>query len=332
MEQLHQQAYEALSQTLERAILHTGKALVIFDDEAELTKIITEGYRIALPDAKFLDIEGLNKEDISVEFEKLSPGDLVVLVQSSNFRLDDFRIRIFLFRMGLKTIEHTHLGRMPQDQWGTYIEALKYDPLFFHRLGQSVLGKLEEGKRTEVKCKDLSLVYDVPFEEPKLNIGDYRNTKNVGGTFPIGEIFTESTELSRVNGSALIFAFAGMDHVVRTYEPFEVIVKDGILSAGKDAPNEFLEIIALIKETESVYVREFGLGMNPAIRKGRLLDDITACERMTGLHLSLGGKHSIFKKPGFNKKHGRYHIDVFVDADQILVDGEVIFEGGEYVV
>jgi len=77
-------------------------------------------------------------------------------------------------------------------------------------------------------------------------------------------------------------------------------------------------------------VREMGLGMNPAIRPDRILGDVTAFERITGLHLSLGAKHSIYPKPHIKRREGRYHIDVFVQADQITLDGEVLFEKGVY--
>jgi hypothetical protein len=40
----------------------------------------------------------------------------VVLVQSTSFRMDAYRIRIELFKRGLKVIEHVHLSRMPGEQ------------------------------------------------------------------------------------------------------------------------------------------------------------------------------------------------------------------------
>ncbi|MEK9152086.1 MAG: hypothetical protein AAB692_01850, partial [Patescibacteria group bacterium] len=49
------------------------------------------------------------------------------------------------------------------------------------------------------------------------------------------------------------------------------------------------------------------------------------------LHLSLGEKHGIYKKPGFNPKKTRYHIDVFVDVERIEVDGEAIFAEGDFL-
>lgn len=64
----------------------------------------------------------------------------------------------------------------------------------------------------------------------------------------------------------------------------------------------------------------------------RYPQDITAFERILGLHLSLGEKHSVYKKPGITTHKTKFHVDVFPVVDRVLVDGEVIFENGKYVV
>lgn len=333
-EELISKAHTHVSEILKDALLHeTGETVVIYDESAPLTRILTEAYRRALPNARFLRFEDQTKETVLAEFATLKAGDLVVQIQSGNFRLDDFRIRIFLFREGIKAIEHGHLERFPEEEWGTYIEALHYDPNYYHPLGHGVRDKLRKAKSAEVKSHDTVLRYDSEFEDPKLNIGDYREMMNKGGTFPIGEVFTEAKDLTKVNGEARIFAFAGMDFLVKIYEPpFKVVIKDGILYPTEEAPQAFLDILALIQATEPVYVRELGLGMNPAITKEHILSDVTAFERINALHLSLGAKHSIYGKPGFKKDEGRYHIDVFIQADEITLDGEVLFKDWKYIV
>jgi len=167
------------------------------------------------------------------------------------------------------------------------------------------------------------------MEISKLNIGDYTGMKNVGGTFPIGEVFTEAKDLRLVNGQAMVYAFAGEDHMVRIYEPFPVEIKDGILSSP-NGPADFQKILALIQQDEEVLVREFGLGINPALDKHHLLNDITAFERQTGLHLSLGAKHGIYPKPGLKRKEGRYHVDIFVDVETITIDNNIIYQDGHF--
>ena len=56
----------------------------------------------------------------------MKPISLVILVQSTNFRITDFRIRLELFQYGIHCIEHNHLGYYPDEQVTTYIRALQY--------------------------------------------------------------------------------------------------------------------------------------------------------------------------------------------------------------
>ncbi|MEK7452012.1 MAG: hypothetical protein AAB664_01625, partial [Patescibacteria group bacterium] len=80
-----------------------------------------------------------------------------------------------------------------------------------------------------------------------------------------------------------------------------MIVYDGILTAP-DAPQDFKDILDRIREDEDVLVREFGLGLNRAMGKDKIVYDITAFERQYGMHLSLGAKHAIYAKPGLHRK------------------------------
>lgn len=327
-------ATKNLSDILAHALLVGGseRVLVIFDEEAALTRILLAGYRAALPSADFVDFATLTPEEVLSRINALTEGDAVIFVQSTNFRLNEFRLRIELFQRGLKTIEHMHLSRMSEDQFGTYIDALAYDPAFYHPLGHGLKKIIDAGSEFVVECVGgAKLTYATPMEDAKLNIGDYREMKNVGGTFPIGEVFTEARDLTAVSGDAMVFSYANAEHMVQLVTPFPVHIEQGILTAP-DAPEEFRAILDLIREDEEVIVREFGLGLNPALGKHGLVNDITAFERMRGLHLSLGAKHTIYAKPGLNRKNGRYHIDVFIDIERILVDSTPIFENGNYCV
>ncbi len=258
-------------------------------------------------------------------------GDLVVVLQSTNFRLNEFRLRIELFARGLKTIEHVHLKRIYEDEFERYIQSLAYDKQMYRPLGQALKTILEASNEVVVNCAGTKLVYPGGMEDVKLNVGDYSNMKNVGGTYPIGEVFTEAKELAKVHGEAMIFGYADQNHLVKIVEPFKVVIEEGklILSEG---PEEFQKILDLIREDEEVHVREFGLGLNPAMGKHAIVADITAYERQRGLHISLGAKHAIYAKPGLNRKHGRYHVDVFVDIETISVDGKNIYENGDFIV
>jgi aminopeptidase len=332
MEDRIERATTHLTNVLRDAIKLTPAetALVIFDEQCDLTKDLSEAYRRALPNGQFLNFDQTEPDQVIARVNDMKPGDLVVLVQSTNFRLNEFRFRIEVFQRGLKTIEHTHLKRLSEEQGSLYVEALAYDKEYYHSHGHALKKKLDQAEKVVVECAGTTLVYNSRMEDSKLNIGDYSAMKNVGGTFPIGEVFTEAVDLRNVNGEALVFGFAGDDHIVRIYEPFKVVITDGILSSP-EGPADFQKTLALIQEDEEVLVREFGLGLNPAMNKHNLVNDITAFERQKGLHFSLGGKHAMYAKPGLRRKDGRYHVDIFIDAERILINDEVIYKDGEYV-
>lgn len=309
-----------------------ARVLVVFDRQSGLASIVADGYREALPDAQFINFDEMEPAAILAEIDKLSPGDVVALVQTTSFRLNEFRLRLELFKRGLKTVEHVHLGRMPEGEWATWINALSFDPDTDGNRARALKAILDKAQRIDVFCDGLNLTWDTGMEPAKLNIGDYTGMENVGGTYPIGEVFTEAQDLTKVNGELKIYAFADADFLVRFYEPpFTAIVRDGLIEAGSDAPESFKAVMEKIKADERPLVREFGLGLNRAISRQKPVIDITAFERVNGLHLSLGEKHGVYKKPGFVPHHTKYHVDVFPAVDKINVDGQVIFDNGDFL-
>ncbi len=331
---LHEQAAKHFSDILTHAMaMKPGEGvLLIYDRQNPFTSTLVDGFIAAQPDAVQMDFDTVTPQQVKEAIYARKAGDLVVLIQSKNFRLNEFRMRIELFNLGLKTIELTHLDRLDPSQYETFVAALAYDPDYIRPIGHALKAKLDNCQRVIVRCAGTGLIYEGGMEASKLNIGDYSAMKNVGGTFPIGEVFTEPKDLTRVNGSCKVFAFAGMDLKIREFKPFTMHIKGGQVSAGDDAPAEFLAILEMIRQQEQVIVREFGLGLNRAMGKGRIVNDLTAFERMSGLHLSLGSKHAIYKKPGLNPKKMRYHVDVFVDIESIDIDGTPIFSQGKYLV
>jgi hypothetical protein len=246
------------------------------------------------------------------------------MIQSMAFRLDDFRIRIELFKRGLKVIEHVHLERATDErQIALYVDGMAYDPSYYRPLGRALKAKIDAAETVKVFCDGTVLTYEGGMEPTKLNVGDYAGMTNVGGTFPIGEVFSEPKDLARVNGEVKLFAFAGVDHLVQIHAPFVVRVEKGLV-VSHEGPPSFQEVLDQIGADEQAMVREFGIGLNPAFGKDRVLKDITAFERQKGLHLSLGEKHGVYRKPGFNPKKTHYHIDVFVDVERIELDGKAL--------
>jgi len=301
--------------------------VVIYDTDYDLTKILTEGYKIALENlsqkANFYDFNEMiiyGKDEIIKLFNNCKPYDLVVLIQSGSFRLDDFRIRLHLFSKKLKVVEHLHLHRNKPDVFDVYINSLKYDQEeqnWYQKKAQQLVNQLPAATKLEFTYSDSSLTTG-KLEIPKLNIGDYSNMENIGGTFPIGEVFTESKDFESMNGSIYIYGFADRSFNISFYDPFRIDIQKGlVVGYGPNTPDKFIEVLHFIKESERPLVREIGFGLNRAISKQRPLDDITAYERIVGIHLSLGEKHSVYKKTGIKTHKTKFHVDLFLCIDRV---------------
>lgn len=332
MPTMFEAAVQNIGDSVRGALKHTDdrQALIVFDQRTPFCSLLAEAARTVLPTAVTMNFDEVKPADILAAIDALKPGDLVILLQSRNFRLNEFRFRIELFQRQLKTMEISHLERISPEQQQTYVDALAYDADYYRPLGYALKEKVERANQFVVRCAGTELHYTTPMEPVKLNIGDYEGMKNIGGTFPIGEIFTEPKDLSAVNGEIMICALGDLNHIVYTPPPFKATIKDGILTAP-NAPEEFQKTLEMIRAQEPVLVREFGLGLNRAMTKHKIVSDITAFERMNGLHFSLGGKHGVYRKPGLHPKKTRYHIDIFVDVQTITADNEVIFADGQYL-
>lgn len=164
---------------------------------------------------------------------------------------------------------------------------------------------------------------------------------SIGGTFPIGEVITESFDFSKLSGVCDIFAYPDSHKNVSFSEPrpFQITVEEGkVVMVSDDAPSDFVDLWTLVKQTEQdCYVRELGIGLNPFLSLQHVLADVTSFERQWGIHLSLGLRHPLFVKqkqkmnpdgvtpaagvevkgPVVKRKAGKYHIDVFVAAAKL---------------
>jgi leucyl aminopeptidase (aminopeptidase T) len=323
-----------LHDILQVAIGHTPEhaALVVHDTRTGLARALTEGYRRNLPAATFIDFDSVAPDEVLAAFRRMVPGDLVVLVQSTNFRLEAFRIRVELFKLGLKVVEHVHLSRMPGAQAEHYIEALAYDPAYFRGVGRALKVRIDQAPGARVVGDGEELRFDSPLEPAKLNVGDYSDMHNVGGQFPIGEVFTEAQDLEAVNGRVRVHVFGDTSYRSNRPEtPVTLVVERGRVVDAIDATPQFQEVLDIIRRDEGeVWVRELGFGMNRAFTRERRVDDIGTYERMCGIHLSLGAKHGVYPKPGFKRKDARYHIDVFAVTDAVYLGDERVYENGAW--
>jgi aminopeptidase len=331
----------ALAQSHVQAILthafeyETGQAaLLVFDTQSELAQIVSAAYRACLPQAVCLNFDSTPAPDVLAQIELLAPGSLVVLVQSTNFRLGAYRIRVELFKRGLKVIEHPHLARMPGAQMAHYIASLAYDPVYYRGVGAALKQRIDQASGGVVDSGGAQLVFGTRFEPAKLNVGDYRQMPNKGGQFPIGEVFTESQDLAAVNGKVRVFVFGDTSFLVnRPAQPITLVVEQGQVVTALDSTPEFDAVLNKIRADEGVvWVRELGFGMNRAFSKDCMVSDIGTYERMCGVHLSLGAKHGSYGKPHIKRGEGKYHIDVFAQTESVTLDGEVVYRDGAWCV
>jgi hypothetical protein len=325
-----------LRSVLDIAVEHgpAHAALVVYDRRTGLARALAEAYRRNLPDATFIDFDSAEPGAVLAAFGRMAPKDLVVLVQSTNFRLDGFRLRVELFKLGLKVIEHVHLSRMPGAQGEIYVDALAYDPQYFRGVGKALKARIDVAKHGRVCGGGETLVFASPFEPAKLNVGDYSEMNNVGGQFPIGEVFTEARDLEAVHGRVQVHVFGDTSYLSnRPATPVTLVVERGRVAAAENATPEFQRVLDIIRADEGeVWVRELGFGLNRAFTRERRVDDIGTYERMCGIHLSLGAKHGVYPKPGFKRKDARYHIDVFAVTDAVWLGEEQVYRDGAWAV
>lgn len=319
--------------TLAIGYLPSQSAIVVWDGQCDLSVALANAYRRCLPDASFIDFDAVTPEVVRAGFERLIPGDLVVLIQSTSFRLDAFRIRVELFKRSLKVIEHPHLSRMLGIEALLYIESLAYDPAYVRGTGQALKEKFDRARVGVINSFGEQLIYSAGFEPAKLNVGDYSQMHNVGGQFPIGEVFTESKDLEALNGRVRLSIFGDTSFTVNKPEkPITLIVDKGRVTGTVDSTPEFDRVLARIREDEGeIWVRELGLGLNRTFTQDRLVSDIGTYERMCGVHLSLGAKHGSYNKPQISKSAARYHVDVFSLTETVTLDDAVIYRDGAWL-
>jgi len=328
-------AEQNVRDTLAHAIEHRAPhaALIVYDTRTDLNRALTEAYRRVAPDARFIDFDSVPPADILATFERLQADDLVVLIQSSSFRMDAYRIRIELFKRGLKVIEHVHLSRMPGEQGLLYIDSLAYEPSYYRGVGHALKARIDTARQGIVDSGNgAQLIFASPFESAKLNIGDYSGMNNVGGQFPLGEVFTEAQDLEAVSGRARIFVFGDTQFLVnRPATPITIIVDQGRVVGTENSTPEFDTMLSIIRAHEGeVWLRELGFGMNRAFSRERMVNDIGTYERMCGIHLSLGAKHGVYTKPQLKRKDARYHIDVFAVTEGVYLDGQRVYQDGAW--
>ncbi len=311
--------------------------LLIYDTNSPLATILTEAYRkcIARYQHQMINFECEGEETVIKTFTTLPPHSLVILVQSSSFRMTKHRLRADLFRAGHKVIEHARLGYNKEDQIRNYIDSLQYDTPYYLKTSMTIEQLLVKNKFIYIKSGEGKVLeINSSFEKPIKNTGDFSQTEIISAGFPIGEIFTEAQELDKINGEVVVFGFPGKDHRTHFTEPFVVTIKDGCV-VSHSGPGEFEEILQMIRAEEvnhAVQVREIGFGLNRQLGFEHRLDEPTAFERFAGMHFSLGLKHAMYGKKLGRKVFQKYHIDIFCLVRRVVIGDTEVMRDGKYTV
>lgn len=323
-----------VSDILSLAINHSASqpALIVADRQCQLAEILTQAYRHCLPNARFISFDEVTQADVMAAIDELQPTNLVVLIQSTSFRLEAYRIRIELFARSLKVIEHPHLSRMSELEQQYYVDSLAYDANYFRHTGKALKQLIDQASIGVVDSGGERLVFTSGFEPAKLNVGDYSEMNNVGGQFPIGEVFTEANDLECVSGRVRVFAFGDTSFTVNIPEqPITLVVEKGRVTDVVNSTAEFDTVLANIRADEGeVRVRELGFGLNRAFSRNKTVCDIGTYERMCGIHLSLGAKHGAYKRNEFKK--ARHHVDIFAVTERVYLDDHLVYENEAWMV
>ena len=151
---------------LSEAFHHSNSenAVVVYDTRCLIATLLMEGYKRALPHARLINFDEHEPQEVRALLEALNPSDLVVLIQSTNFRLDAFRLRVELFKLKLKVIEHPHLSRMSDDEASYFIDSLEYDKEYYRPLGRALQSKIDNAPMGVLDSGGELLTYGSPFE------------------------------------------------------------------------------------------------------------------------------------------------------------------------
>jgi aminopeptidase len=276
-------------------------------------------------------------EDIKNALTSLPAWSIVILVQSTNFRLSTFRIRLELFHLGIHVVEFNHLAYIPESEFTTFTTSLSYQTDEYMRQEWIMRWLIEENnakwRNTRIQSVNGEFLTFWALEKIRGNTGDYTGTANKGGTFPLGEVFTESVELDSLNGKCLIESYPRDDFSVDHCTPFELVIQNGRVLPSLDFPAPFAKLYSWIVEYEwEVMVRELGMGLNRAITTTTPLSDINFYERKIGIHLSLGKKHGIYGKKLPKTMIQRFHIDVFIATEWVYIWDQRVYEDGGWTI
>jgi hypothetical protein len=99
-------------------------------------------------------------------------------VQSANFRLSTFRIRLELFNIGVHVIEHNHLAYIPESEFPTFIDCIAYCTPEYVRSLEVFTKLFAEADKTRLFSIDGSELVFGKVDRVLGNTGDYSQAEH----------------------------------------------------------------------------------------------------------------------------------------------------------
>ena len=133
---------------------------ILYDEDVELTKIIVSAYAAMTEEhekIEFTHFHHHTPDDILGHLATLKANDCVILVQSQQFRLNEYRLRLELFKRNIKTIEHVHLNIVNLDEYKNYVESLAFSPVKYRPLALRLKEKVDKCQHILVSITFLPL-------------------------------------------------------------------------------------------------------------------------------------------------------------------------------
>jgi len=315
-----------------------NEIILVYDLESPLSILVANAYieNFKKINWEIIDINKVDKDELIKRLWSLKENSTVILVQSTNFRLDNFRIRLQLHNNWVWCLEHNHLQYMKETEYENYADAIEYMTPYYDELSWKLKELCDNVDSMKFICNNWSeLTIEWWFEDMKQNTWNYE-WKRRWWTLPIGENFNEALDFTKVNWELSIIIYPWMDFQIRKVEtPFIIKIKNSIISCNdKNAPKEFIELLDLIKKSEDneVLLRELWFWLNPNISNEKQLADVNFFERKAWFHVSLWKKHQIYRKKLHKSIVQRYHIDIFPDIKEIYIWDKKIFENNKYII
>lgn len=319
---------------------YSDKSIVlVYDLKSPVSRELSKWYIDNLKNndnAEIIEFEKIDTEDLKAKLLSLMEWSTVILIQSTNFRLDNFRIRLNLNNAWVWCLEHRHLAYLYDNQVENYADSLEYRWEYYSEVWWRLKELSDNAESMTFICKDWSTL-NIDwwwFENMKLNHWDFE-WKTRWWNFPIWENFTEAKIFDNVNGELTIYAFPDDKLQVEFVEPFKIKIEKSIVTCtDSSCPETFKKIMAFIAASEDweVMFRELGFWLNMWIWKEKQLADVNAYERQAWFHISLWKKHQIYRKKIDKNIMQRYHIDIFPDISEIFIDNVKVFENNKYII